>query len=91
MDHDDGRFFHISVDERILKTDKYVHHQRLEDVITWDDENNIVVLTKKTIHLHEIRYQFPLSLSISDFYSTELFLNFLRFFSTLIHSPYKNN
>jgi hypothetical protein len=54
MDHDDRRFFHISADGRLLKTDKYEHHQQLEDVITWN-ENNIVVLTKKTINLHEIR------------------------------------
>ena len=54
MDHDDCRFFHISADGRLLKAEKYEHHQRLEDVITWD-ENNIVVLTKKTINLHTIR------------------------------------
>ncbi len=54
MDHDGCRFFHISADRRLLKTDKYEHHQQFEDVITWD-ENNIVVLTKKTINLHEIR------------------------------------
>jgi hypothetical protein len=54
MDHDDCRFFHISADGRILTTDKYEHHQRLEDLIIWN-ENNIVVLTKKTINLHEIR------------------------------------
>lgn len=54
MDHDDCQFFHISADGQLLKTDKYEHHQRLEDVTTWD-EKNIVVLTKKTINLHEIR------------------------------------
>jgi hypothetical protein len=54
MDHDGYRFFHISADGRLLKTDKYEHHHQLEDVTTWD-ENNIVVLTKKTINLHEIR------------------------------------
>jgi hypothetical protein len=54
MDHDDYRFFHISADGRLLQTDKYEHHQRLEDVTIWD-ENNIVVLTKKTIKLHEVR------------------------------------
>ncbi len=54
MDHDDYRLFHISADEWILKTDKYEYYQQLEDVITWN-EKNIVVLTKKTINLHEIR------------------------------------
>ncbi|CAF4383654.1 unnamed protein product [Rotaria sp. Silwood2] len=53
MDHDDGQFFHISAGGRLLKTDKYEHHQRLEDVTTWN-ENTIVVLTKKTINLHEV-------------------------------------
>lgn len=53
IDHDDCRFFHISADGRLLKTDQYEHHQRLEDIATWD-ENTIVVLTKKTINLHEI-------------------------------------
>jgi hypothetical protein len=45
---------HISADGQILKTDKYEYYQQLEDVITWN-ENNLVVLTKKTIHSHEIR------------------------------------
>jgi hypothetical protein len=45
---------HISADGQILKTDKYEYYQQVEDVITWN-ENNLVVLTKKTIHLHEIR------------------------------------
>jgi hypothetical protein len=53
MDHDHYRFFHISADGRLLNTDKYEHHNRLEDVTTWN-ENNIVVLTKKTINIHEI-------------------------------------
>ncbi|CAF5175355.1 unnamed protein product, partial [Rotaria sp. Silwood1] len=54
MDHDDGRFFHISAGGQLLNTDKYEHHQRLEDITTWD-EHTIVVLTKKTINLHEVR------------------------------------
>ncbi|CAF2107438.1 unnamed protein product [Rotaria magnacalcarata] len=54
IDHDDCRFLHISADGQLLKTDKYDHHQRLEDVATWD-ENIIVVLTKKSINLHEVR------------------------------------
>jgi hypothetical protein len=53
MDHDDYQFFHISADGRLLKTNKYEHHQRIEDITTWND-NHIVILTKKTINLHEI-------------------------------------
>ncbi|CAF3677484.1 unnamed protein product [Adineta steineri] len=53
MDHDDCRFFHISADGQLLKIDKYEYHQRLEDVTTWN-QNNIVVLTKKTINIHEL-------------------------------------
>ena len=53
MDHDYYQFFYISADGRLLNTDKYEHHHRLEDVTTWN-ENNIVVLTKKTINIHEI-------------------------------------
>jgi hypothetical protein len=54
MDHDSCQLFHISADGRLLKKDKYEHHQRLEDVTTWN-ENNIVILTKKTTNLHEVR------------------------------------
>ncbi|CAF5090904.1 unnamed protein product, partial [Rotaria sp. Silwood1] len=53
MDHDDCQFFHISADGQLLKSDKYDQHQRLEDILPWG-ENNIVVLTKKTVNLHEI-------------------------------------
>lgn len=54
MDHDGYQFFHISADGRLLKKDKYEHHQQLEDITIWN-ENTIVILTKKTINLHEIR------------------------------------
>lgn len=53
MDHDDYQFLHISADGRLLKKDKYEHHQRLDDLTTWN-ENIIVILTKKTINIHEI-------------------------------------
>ena len=53
MDHDDCQFFHISADGRLLKKDKYEHHQQVEDLIPWG-ENQLVVLTKKSINLHEL-------------------------------------
>ncbi|CAF1295004.1 unnamed protein product [Rotaria sp. Silwood1] len=53
MDHDDCQFFHISADGQLLKSYKYDQHQRLEDILPWG-ENNIVVLTKQTVNLHEI-------------------------------------
>ncbi|CAF1450134.1 unnamed protein product [Adineta steineri] len=52
MDHDDCRFFHISADGKLLETDKYDEHERLEDIIPWNNDD-IVVLTKKNIHLHK--------------------------------------
>ncbi|CAF1109253.1 unnamed protein product [Adineta ricciae] len=52
MDHDDCRFFHISADGKLLETNKYDQHERLEDIIPWGNDD-IVVLTKKNIYLHK--------------------------------------
>lgn len=53
LDHDDCQFYHISADGRLLKKDKYEHHQQVEDLIPWG-ENQLAVLTKKSINLHEL-------------------------------------
>ncbi|UJR29284.1 hypothetical protein I4U23_010498 [Adineta vaga] len=53
MDHDDCRFFHISADGKLLEANKYDQHERLEDIIPWGNDD-IVVLTKKSIHLHKL-------------------------------------
>lgn len=53
MDQDDFRFFHISADGGILKTDRYEHHEPLEDLIPWG-ENQLAVLTKNSVNLHEL-------------------------------------
>lgn len=54
MDHDDSRFFHISADGKLLETNKYdYHYQQLEDIIPWG-QDHIVILTEKTIHLHQL-------------------------------------
>ncbi|CAF1036614.1 unnamed protein product [Rotaria sordida] len=51
MDHDDCRFFHISADGKLLEAGKYDQHEQLEDIIPWG-KDSIVVLTKKSINLH---------------------------------------
>ncbi|CAF1488858.1 unnamed protein product [Rotaria sp. Silwood1] len=53
MDQLDGRFFHISDDGKLLKSDKYHQHERVVDILLWG-ENDMVVLTKKSVNLHEL-------------------------------------
>ncbi|CAF2687781.1 unnamed protein product [Rotaria sp. Silwood2] len=52
MDHNDCRFFHISNDGKLLKSDKYNQHERFVDILPWG-ENDMVVLTKKSVNLHK--------------------------------------
>ncbi|CAF1298700.1 unnamed protein product, partial [Rotaria sordida] len=53
MDYDEHRFFHISANGKLLKSDKYDQHQRIEDILQWG-ENDMVVLTKNSVNLHKL-------------------------------------
>lgn len=53
MDQDDSRFYHISADGGLLKMDRYEHHEPLEDLIPWG-ENQLAVLTKHSVNLHDL-------------------------------------
>ncbi|CAF3714153.1 unnamed protein product [Rotaria sordida] len=53
MNYNDHRFFHISANGKLLKSDKYDQHQRIEDILQWG-ENGMVVLTKSSVNLHKL-------------------------------------